>query len=201
MKPLEIIVVTLIMSLMWACAPQEAEPKQDDVFSVKENGQDVFYSSSDKAFGNIHLGMPKYMVDSISIADPNIVLSNREYDSWKEYSNNGMLSSFYLSTDTLANQDQVNEVVDEIEDVISVKYGQLNMTFISELPELGIANYTMVGDNEVHWGSHWNEGSKYIALGVQPLDSLNKKVWVWIFNTNLWEQLGEDKAQQEANKF
>ena len=195
------IILLLLVASVFGCGTTQEEPKQDDVFSVQENGKEVFYSSADKAFGEIHLGMPKYMVDSISRTQPNITLSNRKYDSWSEYSNSGMLSSFYLSSDTLGNQDQVNNVVDEIEDVISVKYGALNMNFISELPELGIPSYTTVEHNEIHWGAHWRDGSKYIALGVQPIDSIKKKVWVWIFNTNLWEQLGEHKAQQEAEKF
>jgi hypothetical protein len=195
------LMIMCFTCILFSCAPIDTEPEPDAVFSVEEDGQPVFYSSSDKAFGDIYLGMPRYMIDTISISSPEVTISGRQYETVLEYSKTGMLSSFYIKTDSIDNNDEVNKVVDEIEDVIGVKYGPLDMTFVSELPSLGIAKHTLVDSHEVYWGAHWNEGSKYIALGVEPIDSANKAVWVWIFNTNLWTKLGEDKVKQEANNF
>lgn len=193
-----LLIILIGASFFYSCGTVE-EPKQDDVFSVTENGQTVFYSESDKAFGDIYLGMPKYKVDSLLMKSNVVTMSGREYTVFCGYSTSGMLSSFYLRSDSVPAKNQ-NLIVDEIEDVISVKYGKLNMTYVSELPRLGISKKTIVNDHAVHWGSHWNSGSKYITLGSEASDS-TRFVWVWIFNTNLWTQLGDDKANQEANNF
>ena len=182
-----------------SCSSVEKEPEKEDVFSVKENGKSVFYSTSDKAFGDVYLGMPKHMVDSLLSNFSFVTIFGREYETICEYSRTGMLSSFYLRSDTVSIATQ-DSLIDELEDVISVKYGKLNMTYVSELPMLGISKKTTVDGKVAHWGSHWNEGSKYIVLGTESADS-TRCVWVWIFNTNLWTKLGDDKAKQEANNF
>ena len=191
-----IIALFLVSPLLQYCGSSGTEDQTDDVISVTENGQQVFYSEADKAYGDVYLGMSINMVDSL---DKSPIISGRRYDTYKEYKS-GVLTSYYLRSSEVSDS-TYEDVIDEIDMVISSKYGELNMVWLSDLPELGIPKKTSVDGHDVHWGSHWQDENKFLGIGLESVAGSTSAIWLWIFNTNIWDTHKANKAQSDAENF
>lgn len=192
---LRILLITFVVSFI-SCSYEDTTKQTDGVISITENGQQVFYSEINKAYGDVYLGMSKHAVDSLE-TQPTIY--GRKYNTFKDYTK-GILTSYYLRSPEVADS-LYNDVIDELEEVLSSKYGKINMVWLSDLPELGISEKTTIEKHEVFWGSHWKKDSKYLGIGFEQATDTTSSIWLWIFDTKIWDAHKSNKTIIEAENF
>lgn len=194
---LSLFVVLSFAILFQNC--REVEIEQQEMHSIEVGGQTFMYPYEDKAFGDIYLGMLKSVVDSIVSNNPPIQINDIGYTPYMEYSNDGILKSLYLKSDTIYYHSQTYLILQGLEEVIESKYGSVNTTYLSELNDINVSKFTKVEGSEVHWGSHWEENNKYIGLGISKEEEY-KSVWIWFFN-DIWIGESSNTSVNDVSKF
>lgn len=203
------LVITAILMLFYSCIHQQ-QKTPEQIYSQQEEGRQIFYDASQRAYGNIFLGMHKNAVDSLL---EDVVIRNQNYQMITEYSNDKRLNSLYLKSNEV---DEVHRqiVVNELASIFTPKYGNPLHTSISQETNLGLTDIGYVKGHKIHWGAYWKKDNKYIVLGaednyttiVSTTDSitftseqkyLNSNIWIWIFNSSVWNQQGGAEAQRE----
>jgi len=206
------------VAIIEGCGDAEKKPGPSEMYSVQENGQQVFYDETQKAYGDIFLGMQQRTVDTL--------LSHTEirgtvYQMIPEYSTDGKLNSLFLRSDTI-DLDNREKVARELTTVLQYKYGEPIYEPISHSTQLGLPNRSQVEGCEVKWGAHWREGNKYLVLGVEDHEEKHEhtddygdfkgtirvksvlgtsNIWLWIFNEDVWNNQGGAKAQEDVLNF
>lgn len=214
MKKIHSTLLITILSLLASCVYTPQEHKSQKIYSTQEEGEQIFYDITQKAYGDIFLGMPKEVVESKL---NNEVIRNIEYTMIPEYSENLKLNSLYLKSQNIDSENRQN-VVNELATIFNPKYGPPVYDKISNDKNLGITDIGYVNGCKIHWGAYWKFESKYIVLGAQDnyetitttKDSveftnknkyINSNIWIWIFNSTVWKNQGGAKSQKEFLNF
>lgn len=182
--------------LAFSCCNKSKQDKVSMV-SVEENGETTFYSEDQKAYDQIYLGMIQNYVDSLLPDSIQIESRGISFKTKPTYVG-GRFFQLHLQGDTVS---RYQERAREIANIINAQYGSYKNYKISEVERLALPQKTVFQGNEIHWGKHWENGNKFIVIGNQKHDYDKYSVWLWIFNTDVWDNLGGHQESKDSSKF